>query len=559
MLTRAYKSADGFPMVSACRAIPDPAGQGALGVAAIDITLSTLTDIIKGIRIGRTGFVLLVQDDGIVLSDPRNAANNFKKVEEIGASALPSLLSGGATAGEVTIDGKAYQAAVYVSPTLQWKFVGLIEEAELAEPLEAAIGRLAMIVAGSLAFIGLGIWVFTRRTVLVPLQTVAAFLGDVAQGRYEAIRHTRGDEIGSIFDALNVTSSTLKANIAEIQSKSVEAEEKAQACQLATEAAEVAKQQAERAKAEGMLEAARQMEAVAEHIRRAVADLSRHSEDIRQGSQVQRERIHSTATAMEEMNATVLEVAKNAASAASQGTDARDKASQGASVVGNSLEGMRQTQRKTMALRDSMHALDEKARSIGAIMTTIEDIADQTNLLALNAAIEAARAGEAGRGFAVVADEVRKLAEKTMHATQEVGDSIRAIQTVADENVRSVEEAARELDNAAALAGRSGEALGAIVSSADASASQIQSIATAAEEQSATSEEINHSVDEINAIAAQTDNHVQQSMRQLAVLEDQVAALVGLIGQLTQEAGSSRDLAAPAPLPAVRANAMRLS
>ena len=172
----------------------------------------------------------------------------------------------------------------------------------------------------------------------------------------------------------------------------------------------------------------------------------------------------------------------------------------------------------------------------------VREIADQTNLLALNAAIEAARAGEAGRGFAVVADEVRKLAEKTMIATKEVGDSIQSIQQMAGMNVRSVDEAATELEQASRLATESGSALGEIVSSTDSSAGQIQSIATAAEEQSATSEEINRSIDEINAIAVQTDGHVTASMNALKDLEEQAGVLAQLIGQLKDQSGRARAL-----------------
>jgi methyl-accepting chemotaxis protein len=157
----------------------------------------------------------------------------------------------------------------------------------------------------------------------------------------------------------------------------------------------------------------------------------------------------------------------------------------------------------------------------------------------LNAAIEAARAGEAGRGFAVVADEVRKLAEKTMVATKEVGDSIESIQHMAGMNVRSVDGAATELDQAAKLTTESGSALGEIVSSTDSSAGQIQSIATAAEEQAATSEEINRAIDEINAIALQTDGHVSASMKALKDLEAQAGVLAQLIGQLKDQSGGT--------------------
>jgi methyl-accepting chemotaxis protein len=543
VVTSAYEAVGNVPMISVCKAILDAKGE-VLGVAAIDITLTQITDLIKKIRFGRTGYVMLVQDDGVIISNPKDPAQNFKNISTIGNDALAGLFKDGGSTGEVTIDKIVYRAAVFTSPEFKWKYIGLIEDNELMEPVSKAVGQVAIVVILSLAAIGLAIWYFTGRMVISPLKTVNAFLGDISQGKYGQLANTRTDEMGTIFGALNTMSATLKANIAEIEHKTTDAQEKAHACQLATEEAQVAKIQAERARAEGMLDAARRLEQVVQELSDAAGDLSGFSENIRQGTEVQRERINATATAMSEMNSTVLEVAKNASNAAEQGKDARDKASQGAKVVTSSLEAMRATQHKAMSLRESMGQLDVQAQSIGKIMTTIEDIADQTNLLALNAAIEAARAGEAGRGFAVVADEVRKLAEKTMVATKEVGDSILSIQRVAGENVRSVEEAVNDLDHASKLVGESGSALGEIVSSTDSSAGQIQSIATAAEEQSATSEEINRAIEEINAIAVQTNEHVGASLRELENLGSLAQALAQLIRQLKDQSGDAKRLGA---------------
>jgi len=158
-------------------------------------------------------------------------------------------------------------------------------------------------------------------------------------------------------------------------------------------------------------------------------------------------------------------------------------------------------------------------------MNVISDIADQTNLLALNAAIEAARAGEAGRGFAVVADEVRKLAEKTMGATSEVRQAIEAIQSGASQNIKGMGEVSESVAHATELSQKSGEVLQEIVSLVSVTNTQVSTIAAAAEEQSAASEEIRRSVDEVARLSEETVTQLRASgeaAQELAKLAEQL-------------------------------------
>jgi methyl-accepting chemotaxis protein len=235
---------------------------------------------------------------------------------------------------------------------------------------------------------------------------------------------------------------------------------------------------------------------------------------------------------MEEMNATVLEVAKNASQAAESSDAARQKAKAGEGMVANLVRGIDEVRAQSMDLRENMNRLGEKAQGIGRIIGVINDIADQTNLLALNAAIEAARAGEAGRGFAVVADEVRKLAEKTMLATREVGEAIESVQAGARDNASRVDATVRAVERVTELAGQSGRALGEIVELVDAASDQVRSIATASEEQSAASEEINRAVDEINRVSAETAQGMNDSVRTVMSLAEQSDILTALIHSL---------------------------
>ena len=281
-----------------------------------------------------------------------------------------------------------------------------------------------------------------------------------------------------------------------------------------------------------MLHAATELEGVVEAVTTASEELSAQVEQASRGAESQTVRVGETATAMEEMNATVLEVARNAGQAAESAKAAKSKAESGADVVASVITDISRIQTSAVELKSEMTTLGKQAESTGQILGVISDIADQTNLLALNAAIEAARAGEAGRGFAVVADEVRKLAEKTMTATKEVGDAIRDIQNGTRKNVGNVEQVVGMIDTATTLAGTSGEALHEIVNLVDATAQQVQSIATAAEEQSSTSEEINRSIEDVNRISLETSSAMQHSAGAVSDMAQQAQVLRGLISNL---------------------------
>lgn len=267
-----------------------------------------------------------------------------------------------------------------------------------------------------------------------------------------------------------------------------------------------------------------QANSIADRVASASEELSAQIEQVSRGAEIQQSRVAETATSMEEMNVTVLEVAKNATMASEQSEDTKGQADEGAELVNRLVAAVNQVDEIARELQKNMEELGSQAESIGGVMTVITDIADQTNLLALNAAIEAARAGEAGRGFAVVADEVRKLAEKTMSATKEVGNNIENIQNSTRLNMSSVERAVDNVAEATELAGTSGETLGRIVTMATSSLELISGIATAAEQQSATSEQINGAIEEVNRVVSETTEGMVQS-----------ASAVGDLAEMAQE------------------------
>ncbi len=281
-----------------------------------------------------------------------------------------------------------------------------------------------------------------------------------------------------------------------------------------------------------ILEVAGQAQESADRVAAASEELSAQVEQVSRGADMQRARVESTAAAMNEMNATVLEVAKNAGHASEQSENTRKKAETGSDLMTKMVKSINNVNTVALGLQGNMTELGRQAESIGNVMNVISDIADQTNLLALNAAIEAARAGEAGRGFAVVADEVRKLAEKTMSATTEVGANIQAIQLSAQNNINEVTSAVRNISEATGLANDSGHALQEIVSLAAASSSVVASIATAAEEQSATSDEINRSLEEVSRIVAETSGGMIQASSAVLSLSQTAQQLKSIMERL---------------------------
>ncbi|MNH05182.1 Methyl-accepting chemotaxis protein McpS [compost metagenome] len=262
----------------------------------------------------------------------------------------------------------------------------------------------------------------------------------------------------------------------------------------------------------------------------AVEQLAEVSEQTKVRVAQQKDETDQVATAMNQMSATVHEVAQNAEQASLATTAADEQAQLGDQVVAEAVEQIEQLARQVDHSIDAMHQLAGESLRIGSILDVIKSVSEQTNLLALNAAIEAARAGEAGRGFAVVADEVRGLAQRTQHSTEEIELLIGNLHDGTDQVTRLLDSSKSLSHDSVELSRKAGDALGQITRMVSNIQGMNQQIATASEEQSAVAEEINRSVINVREVSDQTSTASEEtaaSSVELARLGRQLQTLVG--------------------------------
>ena len=347
---------------------------------------------------------------------------------------------------------------------------------------------LLVIGAASILFsIVIAVWI--TRSITVPVAPLVSAARQIAEGNLNVrINHTSNDEIGQLSDSFRDMTENLRAMIMKVTDT-----------------------------AQQVAAAANQLHTTAERIATGAEEVAAQTGTV--------------ATAGEEMSATSGDIAQNCQGASEGAHRASQSARNGAEVVEKTVAVMGQIADKVQESAKTVESLGARSDQIGEIIGTIEDIADQTNLLALNAAIEAARAGEQGRGFAVVADEVRALAERTTRATREIGEMIKAIQQETKGAVAAMEQGVHQVESGTAEAARSGDALRDILAQVNEVAMQVSQIATAAEEQTATTSEIANNMQQITEVVQHTSQGAQESATAAAQLSGNAEELQRLVRQ----------------------------
>jgi len=508
------------------------------GIVLVDMSIAKVSEIVRSVKVYTSGRAALLTQNGLIVAhpDPKMVMTNLIDTGRVAdGKAMRSAMQAGKPYTEIYNSGGRdniyYYFPIYFDATGQTWYFGVAAPLEEVMAEADAITAVTLILCLSTLLLSLAVIFLVVRASLRPLGVLAGAAAAIASGNLKVEIHDQnfGGEMLELSTSLKNMITSLLELISKAEAMSEDAKAQTIKAREATKEAEEARLAAENAKREGMLQAAGHLEDVVHVISSASEELSAQVEQSERGSATQAARVAETATAMEEMNSTVLEVARSAGAASELSGDTRARAEDGAKIVRDAVTGIRSVQEVSLQLKDDMNTLSGQAESISAIIGVISDIADQTNLLALNAAIEAARAGDAGRGFAVVADEVRKLAEKTMISTKDVGDAISAIQGSVRQSITQVDKAVSLIDEATEKAGASGTALDEIVHMVDNVADQVRSIATASEEQSSTSEEINRSVSEVNIIAEQTAQAMGEAARAVSELAVQAQRLSALI------------------------------
>ncbi len=299
----------------------------------------------------------------------------------------------------------------------------------------------------------------------------------------------------------------------------------------------------------GLREIISQVRRSAASVSDASAAISSTTEELAAGTMQQSSQTNEVASAVEEMTRTILENSKNAARATETAREAREAARRGGTIVSDTVGGMHRIAEVVRTSSRTVEALGRSSDQIGAIAGVIDDIADQTNLLALNAAIEAARAGEQGRGFAVVADEVRKLAERTTGATREIAAMIREIQSDTTGAIGAMRDGVQEVEAGIAAAAKAGAALEEIVAIAERVTDVVTHIAAASEQQSATAEQIAKNIQAMSTVSQESANGTQQIARTADELKQFTVGLQSLVArfQLSEDHQNAPRAVAPQP------------
>lgn len=467
-----------------------------IGVAAFQLPVDRINEIAGSpAGMGTTGETYLIADDGRMRSQSRLTENPTIFVQEVKTAAAERASQRHAGSLEqITYTGERTLAAYEPIEIdgLDWAMIGEVQTAELFAPAEAlsrSIALTALIVAAA----GASLAVFFARSISRVIARIVRHTETLAKGDLsDTLPESRGDELGALSRAMNSMTQNMNTMISDVARTSHD-------------------------------------------VAGASTQIAASSEEMAAGLRNQERQAGEISASVQQLSMSVTEVADRSRLASESAASAGAVAADGGRIVRQTIEQIRGISEQVRVSVQAVGNLGSKSEAIGEIIGVINDIADQTNLLALNAAIEAARAGEHGRGFAVVADEVRKLAERTTTATEEVARSIREIQQETRVAVERIEESASRVDEGVGMASSAGDSLDRIVSTSTELQQLVRAIAEAAASQSEESERIANSTASIVAVTREASEGAGQAATAAAMLSRQSEELQQLSARFVLE------------------------
>lgn len=460
------------------------------GVVAVNLELGSLTDIINSVTIGKNGYLFLLDGDHKYISHPDMEAGT-----EASEAFFDKLYESETGQFNYSFEGDQKQLAFDTSEITGWKIAGTMFDSEIAENVSPILNTTVFVIIIAL-ILGTVLIVFIIRSISKPINHLADASNTMSQGDLSvSVNLDRKDEIGTLALSFNKMRENLNGIIQQVRDKS-----------------------------NHLASSAEELNASTDQNTSATEQISASMQEAAEGMNSLNTSITHSSKLAQEMTESIYNIESSSNQVSDTATDAMTAVKEGNTALSTTIDQMEYIKKNTYELSNNIQGLGNQSAQISNIIDVITDISEQTNLLALNATIEAARAGEHGKGFAVVADEVRKLAEKSSDSAEQIKDMINAIQNETTNTVNAMKAATDEVEKGISIANNADKSFTNITGYVDSITNQIMQVNAGIQEIAATTKHFTNTFEEVysigDAVSQETENVSASTQQQLASMEE---------------------------------------